>query len=325
MRRREFIAGLGTAAIEPLTASAQRVAPPVVGLLSGNSPDSLAPYLPGFRRGLSEVGFKEGENVSFEYRWAYDHYDQLPALAAELVRSQVAVIVAVSTPAALAAKAATATIPIVFFIGGDPVKFGLVTSFNRPGANVTGAGDIINALGPKNLELLHRMVPSATVIAMLVNPANQNAETDAKLVEEAAGVLGLRLLVLKASDRNGIDAAFAALSQQQVGALLVGSDSLFPTASDQIVALAARYRVPAIYDRREFAGAGGLMSYGPDVLDSIRQVGIYAGRVLRGEKPENLPVVQSTKFELVINLETAKALGLTVPETLLAIADEVIQ
>jgi putative tryptophan/tyrosine transport system substrate-binding protein len=325
MRRREFIAGLGSAVAWPLTARAQRVAPSVIGLLSGNSSDSLTPYLPAFRRGLSEVGFKEGDNIAFEYCWADDRYDQLPALAADLVRRQVAVIVAVSTPAALAAKAATASIPIVFFIGGDPVKFGLVASFNRPGANVTGARDIINDLGPKNLELLHHIVPSAAVIAMLVNPTNQNAEPDAKLVEDAARVLGVRLLVLKASDRSGIDGAFAALSQERIGALLVGSDSFFPTASDHIVALAARHRMPALYDRREFAAAGGLMSYGPNVFDSIRQVGVYAGRVLKGERPGDLPVVQSTKFELVINLNTAKALGLTIPETLLATADEVIQ
>jgi putative ABC transport system substrate-binding protein len=325
MRRREFIAGVGAVAAGPLTARAQRVAPSVVGLLSGNSSDSLTPYLPAFRQGLSEAGFKEGDNISFEYRWADNHYDQLPALAVDLVRRQVAVIVAVSTPAALAAKGATASIPIVFFIGGDPVKFGLVASFNRPGANVTGSRDIINDLGPKNLELLHYIVPTANVIAMLVNPTNQNAEPDAKLVEDAARVLGLRLLVLKASDRSGIDGAFSALSQERVGALLVGSDSFFPTASDHIVALAARHRLPAVYDRREFAAAGGLMSYGPNVFDSMRQVGAYAGRVLKGERPGDLPVVQSTKFELIINLKTAKALGLAVPETLLATADEVIQ
>jgi putative tryptophan/tyrosine transport system substrate-binding protein len=325
MRRRDFIAGLGSVAASPATTRAQRVALPVIGLLSGNSPGSLAPYLPGLRQGLNEVGFKEGENVSFEYRWANDHYDQLPALAADLVRRQVAVILAMSTPAALAAKAATATIPIVFFIGGDPVKFGLVASFNRPGANVTGIRDIINALGPKNLELLHQIAPSETDIAMLVNPANQNAEPDAKLVEEAAGLLGLRLLVLKASDRNGIDAAFAALSRARAGALLVGSDSFFPTASDHIVALAARHRVLAVYDRPEFPAAGGLMSYGPNVFYSSRQVGVYAGRILKGEKPGDLPIVQSTKFELIINLKAAKALGITIPETLLATADEVIQ
>jgi putative tryptophan/tyrosine transport system substrate-binding protein len=325
VKRREFIAGLGSAAAWPVVVRAQRVTPSVIGLLSGNSSNSLSPYLPAFRKGLSEVGFKEGDNISFEYRWADDRYDQLPALAADLVRRQVAVIVAVSTPAALAAKAATASIPIVFFIGGDPVKFGLVASFNRPGSNVTGARDIINDLGPKNLELLHHIVPSAAVIAMLINPANQNAEPDAKLVEDAARVLGVRLLVLRAGDRSGIDGAFAALSRERAGALLVGSDSFFPTASDQIVALAARQRMPTIYDRREFAMTGGLMSYGPNVFDSIRQVGVYAGRVLKGERPGDLPVVQSTKFELVINLKTAKALGLTVPETLLATADEVIQ
>jgi putative tryptophan/tyrosine transport system substrate-binding protein len=325
VKRREFIVGLGSAAAWPVVARAQRVTPSVIGLLSGNSSNSLSPYLPAFRKGLSEVGFKEGDNISFEYRWADDRYDQLPALAADLVRRQVAVIVAVSTPAALAAKAATASIPIVFFIGGDPVKFGLVASFNRPGSNVTGARDIINDLGPKNLELLHHIVPSAAVIAMLINPANQNAEPDAKLVEDAARVLGVRLLVLRAGDRSGIDGAFAALSRERAGALLVGSDSFFPTASDQIVALAARQRMPTIYDRREFAMTGGLMSYGPNVFDSIRQVGVYAGRVLKGERPGDLPVVQSTKFELVINLKTAKALGLTVPETLLATADEVIQ
>jgi putative tryptophan/tyrosine transport system substrate-binding protein len=325
VKRREFIAGLGSAAAWPVVVRAQRVTTSVIGLLSGNSSNSLSPYLPAFRKGLSEVGFKEGDNISFEYRWADDRYDQLPALAADLVRRQVAVIVAVSTPAALAAKAATASIPIVFFIGGDPVKFGLVASFNRPGSNVTGARDIINDLGPKNLELLHHIVPSAAVIAMLINPANQNAEPDAKLVEDAARVVGVRLLVLRAGDRSGIDGAFAALSRERAGALLVGSDSFFPTASDQIVALAARQRMPTIYDRREFAMTGGLMSYGPNIFDSIRQVGVYAGRVLKGERPGDLPVVQSTKFELVINLKTAKALGLTVPETLLATADEVIQ
>jgi putative ABC transport system substrate-binding protein len=278
-----------------------------------------------FRRGLREVGFRDGQNVAVEYHWAEDGYDQLPTLAAGLARRKVAVVIAVTTPAALAAKNATATIPIVFFIGGDPVKFGLVASFNLPGANVTGVRDIINDLASKNLELLHKLVPPATVVAMLVNPANQNAEPDTKIAQEAADALGLRLLVLKVTDQNGVDAAFETIAQQRAHALLVSSDSFFLTASDQIVALAARHRVPAMYDRRDFAASGGLMSYGPDVSDSIRRVGVYAGRILKGEKPADLPVVQSTKFELVINLKTAKSLGLTIPEPLLAIADEVIQ
>jgi putative tryptophan/tyrosine transport system substrate-binding protein len=330
MRRRDFIAGLGAAAAPPamwpLAARAQQPVMPVIGYLSSESLDSRSELQAAFHRGLGDTGYVEGRNVAIEYRWAQSHYDRLPALAVELVRRQVTVIIADGTAAALATKAATSTIPIVFNIGSDPVKWGLVASFNRPGANVTGVSVLFNALEAKKLELLHDMLPKAPVIAMLVNPTNPNAEPDTKDAQVAARLLGLRLLVLNASDQGGIEAAFATLMQQQVSALMLGADLFFVTARNQIVALAARHRVAAIYHRREFTAAGGLMSYGPNSIDSTRQVGVYAGRILKGEKPGELPVMQPTKFELVVNLKAAKAIGLTIPESFLNLrADEVIE
>jgi putative ABC transport system substrate-binding protein len=325
MRRREFIAGLGSTAAWLRAARAQQPTMPVIEFVHGASSDASANFAAAFRKGLGETGYVEGQNVTIQYHWLAGQYDRLPMLMADLVRRQVAVIAASPTPAALAAKTATTTTPVVFTIGADPVKLGLVASMNRPGANVTGISLVTNALGAKNLQLLRELVPQATVIAMLVNPANQNAEPDAKDAQAASRLLGLSLLVLNASDRSGIEAAFATLVQQRAGALLVASDAFFSSAIEQLVALAARHRVPAIYDRREFTAAGGLMSYGPNLIDGVRQAGVYAGRILKGEKPGDLPVQQPTRFEMVLNLKTAKALGIQVPETLLVTADEVIQ
>jgi putative ABC transport system substrate-binding protein len=276
---------------------------------------------------LSEAGYVEGQNVAFEYRWAEGHYDRLPSLAAELVHRGVAVIVALgSGPAALAAKAATRTIPIVFDVGFDPVQNGLVATLNRPAGNLTGVVRINAEVAAKRIGLLHEVVPAATSIALLVNlTAGFNADAQTKALQAGTGALSLRSLVLNASDQSGIEEAFATLVQQRAGALVVSGDPYFTSWSDKVVALAARYAVPAIYSWRVFTDAGGLMSYGPNVLDTDRQVGIYTARILKGEKPANLPVVQSTKFEFVINLKTAKVLGLTVPPTLLAVADEVIE
>jgi putative tryptophan/tyrosine transport system substrate-binding protein len=327
MRRREFIARLGGAAAWPVVARAQQAALPVIGLLHGQSPAASAEYLGGFHRGLAETGYVEGKNVSIDYRWGEGHVNRVVALAGEMVRNRYAVIVVLgSTPGALALKAASRTIPIVFQVGPDPVATGLVASLNRPGGNVTGASNINVEVIAKRLELLHELVPTAKSVALLVNPTNAEAsEAEMKEMRSAAGVFGLRLLVLNANTPNEIEAAFATASSEQSGALVVGGDSFFGAYRDQVIALAARYRVPAAYSVTTFAAAGGLMSYGTDVRDSYRIVGNYAGRILKGEKPADLPVQQSTKVELIFNLKTAKALGLTIPETLLATADEVIQ
>jgi putative ABC transport system substrate-binding protein len=274
---------------------------------------------------LGEAGYTEGRNVAIEYRWAENRFDRLPSIAAEFVRRNVAVIVALTTPSAIAAKNATGTIPIVFSIGADPIKFDLVSSFNRPGANVTGFSGTTNALGVKKLELLHELLPHATVVAMLVNPANPNAGSDIADAQTAARKLGLRLLVLNGANQNDIDAAFATMVEQRASALLISSDASFLSGSKQLLELSARYRIPAISDRPEFPVGGGLISYSTSRIDALRQVGIYTARILKGEKPADLPVMQPTKFELMIKLKTAKALGLTIPETLLATADEVIQ
>jgi putative ABC transport system substrate-binding protein len=309
-----------------MVARAQQSLVQVVGVLSSRSADGSADLLAAFRGGLSEAGFVEGRTVSFEFRWAEGHYDHLAMAAADLVSRRVAVIAALGgTPAALAAKAATAKIPIVFISGADPVQFGLVSSFSRPGGNVTGVAVLTSTLAPKLLDLLHEVVPSARLVALLINPKNPNAETDTRSVKSAADTTRQQILVLSASTESELDKAFASLAQQQAGSVLVQSDGFFNDRPQKIVTLAARYAVPALYQWREFAAAGGLMSYGTDFADAYRQVGFYTGRVLNGAKPSDLPVQQSVKVQLVVNLKTAKKLDLSMPPTLIARADEVIE
>jgi ABC-type uncharacterized transport system substrate-binding protein len=325
MRRREFIGLVGGAAAWPLAAHAQQPTP-VIGYLGATSRGKDARTLVALGQGLKEAGFVEGQNVAIEYRWADGQYDRLPALASDLARRQVAVIFApASTPAALAAKAATSTIPIVFTVGSDPVAAGLVASLARPGGNITGVSILINLLSAKRLELLKSILPDATVIAVLMNPNSANAWPDLNETQAAARALGLQLIVLKASTESEIDAAFASLAQHRPAAVFLLADGFFRNQYEQLIALASRHAMPASYPWPEFAEAGGLMSYGANNADSWRQGGFYIGRILRGEKPSDLPVIQATKLELVINLKTAKALGLTVPPTLLATADEVIE
>jgi putative ABC transport system substrate-binding protein len=326
MRRREFLGALGGAAAWPVAAKAQQPAMPVVGFLNGASPDGYAANLIAFVQGLKETGYTEGQNVTIEYRWAEGQYDRLSGMAADLVRRQVAVIAA-NTPAAPAAKAATATIPVVFATSTDPVATGLVASLNRPGGNVTGVATLGLELGQKELELLHQVVPAATTMALLVNPANPTvAETQSKRLQAAARTLGLKLHVLYASAERDFGSVFASMVQLGAGGLVIGAaDPLFIGRSEQLATLALRHALPAIFQYREFAAAGGLMSYGASITDLYRRAGIHVGKILNGAKPADLPVQQSTKFELVINLKTAKALGLTVPLTLQASADEVIE
>jgi putative tryptophan/tyrosine transport system substrate-binding protein len=324
--RRELLAALGGAAAAwPLAARAQQPSMPVIGFLSSAAPDTFAPFLVAFRQGLKEAGYVEGQNVTIEYRWAGDRYDQFPELAAELVRRRVALIVTTAGTAPLAAKAATSTIPIVFVWGGDPIKMGLVASFNKPGGNVTGVNILVNVLGAKRFGLLHELVPRADTMGVLFNPINPNSSTELREVQEAAHARGQRIEVVGASSGSDIDAAFGVMVQQQVKALLVTADGFFLNQRDQLIALTARNRMPAIYHQREFATGGGLMSYGTSLADAFHQGAAMAARILKGEKPADLPVLQPTKFDLVINLKTAGALGLTIPPGVLAIADEVIE
>jgi len=327
MRRRTFIEGITVfAAIWPLAAPAQQSAMPVVGFLSARWPDEATADVNAFRQGLGESGYFEGKNVTVEYRWAEGQYARLPALAAELVRRQVAVIAATGgEPSAMAAKAATATIPIVFAIGADPVRLGLVASLNKPGGNVTGVTFIFSELGTKQLELLRKLLPNATTIAILVNPNYLDTPTEVSDVQAGARSFGLQVNVLNASTEKEIDAAFISLVQRRVDALIVGSDPFLFGQRDHLVQLAARHAVPTIYFSREFVDAGGLMSYGADLANGYRQVGVYTGQILSGAKPAELPVLQPTSFVFFLNLRTAKALGINVPATLLAIADEVIE
>jgi putative tryptophan/tyrosine transport system substrate-binding protein len=326
MRRREFISLIGGAAAAwPLTARAQQASVSMVGFLSGALPESFAPVLTAVRQGLQEAGFVEGRNAAIESRWARGEVGRLPALAAELVARRVAVIVTHTLPAALAAKAATTTIPIVFVVGEDPVEVGLVQTLNRPGGNVTGLSNFMNLLLGKRLELLAETTPHASALALLVNPNNPNAGPDSKSLQAAAQALGRRVEVFKAGSEAELDTAFAAIAEQQLGALFVNIDSFFSARAGQMVALAARHRVPASYPLRLFVAAGGLMSYDANFAEAFRRAGVYAGRILKGEKPADLPVLQPTRFQLAINLNTARALGLDIPAKLLALADEVIE
>jgi putative tryptophan/tyrosine transport system substrate-binding protein len=323
VRRREFIAGLGGAAAWPLAARAQQPLP-VIGFLFSSTSKAAGPFIAGLAAGLAEIGYVEGRNVAFEYRWADDDVDRLPSLVDELVRRKVAVIVATPGVAALAAKAATTTIPIVFQTGGDPVKLGLVASFDRPGGNLTGMSQLSGALVAKRLELLHKLVPKASVIAVLVDPQGATIQEQLTSLREAANTLGLRLVILNLNGTD-IDSVFANLARQRADALFVTATAFLSSHYDQLSALAARYKMPAIYEDRSSAMVGGLISYGVDFLSISRQLGIYAGKILMGAKPADLPVQQPTKFEMAINLKTANALGLTIPPNLLAVADEVIE
>jgi putative tryptophan/tyrosine transport system substrate-binding protein len=325
MRRREFMTLLGSAACPwPRAVRAQQTAMPLIGYLNAGSPDEGR--LPAFRRGLQESGYVEGSNVAIEYRWAEGRIDRLPAMAADLIHRQVTVIAATSTPAALAAQAATTNIPIVFETGNDPVQLGLVVSLNRPGGNVTGVTSLIVAVAPKRLELLRELVPKASVMALLVNPADRAlAQLQTREVLAAARTLGLELHVLNASSERDFDAVFANLIRLRAGGLVIGAGSLVLRNIEQLAALTVRHAMPAIYQAREFPAAGGLMSYGPDINEAYRLAGVYTGRVLKGDKPADLPVWQSTRFELVINLKAAKALGITVPLPLSGRADELIE
>jgi putative tryptophan/tyrosine transport system substrate-binding protein len=325
MKRREFIAALGGAAAWPYMARAQQQVTPVVGFLHARSPDDIAYLVAAFRHGLGEAGYVEGENVSIQYRFALGNYGQLPEMAAELVRRPVAVLVAGSDPVALAAKAATSNIPIVFAVGSDPIKLGLVANDSRPGGNATGMDILTSALEAKRLGLLHELMPQATIIGVLVNPNNSTTESQWRDLHEAARAIGLQIHALRSSTDAEIDAAFEAVAQEHIAVLVVAADPFLDTRRDKIVALAQHHSIPAMYQFREHAVAGGLMSYGINLPDVYRQLGIYTGKILKGTKPADLPVMQPTKFELVINLKTAKALRIEVPTSMQLLADEVIE
>ena len=325
IRRRDFVIllGGGRAAAWPLAARAQVM--PVIGFLNAASLDEYRPMVDAFHRGLQEAGYIDGQNATIEYRWAEGQYDRLPSLAADLVQQKVTVIAATTTPAALAAKAATSTVPIVFTTGSDPIKLGLVASLRRPGGNMTGSTQLSVEVGPKRLELVHELFPGATTVALLVNPANPLAAAVSKDLQAVADTLGVRLHVLHASTEADFEAAFATVAQLRVALVIGSADPLFGIHAAQLGSLALRHNVPAIYFRREFAAAGGLMSYGGSIADTYHLAGVYTGRILKGEKPADLPVVQSTKVELILNLKTAKALGITVPLPLSGRADEIIE
>ena len=326
LRRREFISLLGGAAAAwPLAAPAQQPAMPVIGFLSSTSADPVAYLIAAFRQGLSEAGYVEGRNVAIEYRWAEGQYDRLPAMVGELLRRDVAVIAALGTPSALAAKTATTMIPIVFGVSEDPVKLGLVASIARPGGNATGVRYLLSELGAKQLGLLRELVPAASRFGLLVNPNNENAEAITSDLKAAAATIGVEIDVVRATDSRGIEEAFVALIRNKVHALVVGTDPFFYNRRVQLATLATRHALPTIYNVRAYAEAGGLISYGTSLTEAYRQMGVYTARILKGEKPIDLPVVQSTKFDFVINLPTARALGLTIPPMLLARADEVIE
>jgi len=325
--RRKFLVMLGGAAAAwPLALRAQQAAMPVIGFLSGRSPGESESVEAAFRQGLKESGYAEGQNVHIAFRWAEGRYDRLPALLASLVDIRVAVIAAAGGQAVpLAAKAATSTIPIVFVSGEDPVKLGLVASLNRPGGSATGVSMFLSEMEAKRLALLHELVPTGTITGVIVNPSSPSIDTQLREINSAARALGRQIQIVNATNERELDAAFVSLAQSKVGALLIASNAYFTSRRDQIVALAAQRAIPAIYDQREFPMAGGLVSYGTNLSDSYRLMGVYTGKVLKGEKPTDLPVQQSTKFELVINLKTAKALGLDIPATVLARADEVME
>ena len=327
MRRREFITLVSSASIAwPLSARAQQAALPLVGFLNSGSPDGYALQVNAFRQGLKEAGYVEGQNVTIEYRWANDQNDRLAALADDLVRRRVSVIAATSTPANLVAKAATSTIPIVFTAGGDPVQLGLVASLNQPGGNVTGVTQLAVELAPKRLEVLHELVPTASVIALLVNPNDPTqTETVSRETESAARRLGLQVRIVKASAERDLEGVFSIFPELRTGALVIGGGAFFNNHTEELAALAIRYSLPAIAQYRQFVTAGGLASYGGSITESYRLAGVYTGRVLKGEKPAELPVQQATKVDLIINLKTAKALGITVPLSLLGRADEVVE
>jgi putative tryptophan/tyrosine transport system substrate-binding protein len=327
MKRREFIAGLGSAAAWPVVARAQQSALPVVGFVNARSADASADFMRAFRKGLGETGYVEGQNVTVEYHWLAGQYDRLPALIADLVSRRVAVIATpASSAAALAAKAATTTIPIVFGVGDDPVKLGLVASLARPGGNATGINFFVQEVAAKRLRLLHDLVPKAVHVAVLVNPANaSNTATTLREVQQAAATVGLQIRILNATTTGEIEAAFATLARDRPDALFVAADGFYASRRVQFVTLAARDKLPAAYADSDFVAAGGLMSYGTDPADMFRQVGVYTGNILKGAKPADLPVLQSTKFEFVINLLTARALGIEVPPGVRSIADDVIE